>query len=302
MSIGAVEHLISTNKPTIDRAQILKAATTLGILGSGADSVPRMLALLCDPQVDGSEIAALIERQPSMYARVLRVANSSYYGHPRSITTMERALLLLGRDAVRSIAAATCFDRTMARGTKGAAIDMQAVARHSLTTAAAAEALATIARQPMASEAFIAGLLHNLGIAVQVHLDPRGIDAMIDANRDGAACGIRVLESKHAMVGHEECLAVVFEAWQMPESLVAVAGHHHAPMDAPESHRDLTALVSLGANLGLATGPCHALEPAPIERHLPAMLWLGLTDEDLDAVAAELPARVAELGSALFDA
>jgi HD-like signal output (HDOD) protein len=302
MSIGAIEHLISTNKPAIDRAQILKAATTLGILGSGADSVPRMLALLCDPQVDGSEIAALIERQPSMYARVLRVANSSYYGHPRSITTMERALLLLGRDAVRSIAAATCFDRTMARGTKGTAIDMQAVARHSLTTAAAAEALATIARQPMASEAFIAGLLHNLGIAVQVHLDPRGIDAMIDANRDGAACGIRVLESKHAMVGHEECLAVVFEAWQMPESLVAVAGHHHAPMDARESHRDLAALVNLGANLGLAIGPCYALEPAPTERHLPAMLWLGLTNEDLDAVAAQLPARVAELGSALFDA
>jgi HD-like signal output (HDOD) protein len=302
MSINAAEHLIPAIKPAIDRAQILKAAATLGILGSGADSVPRMLALLCDPEVDGSEIASLIGGQPSMYARVLRVANSSYYGHPRSITSIERALLILGRDAVRGIAAATCFDRTMARSRKGTAIDMQAVARHSVTTAAAAEALATIARRPLASEAFIAGLLHNLGIAVQVHLDPGGIDAMIDANRDGAACGIRELETKHAMVGHEECLAVVFEAWQMPESLVASAGHHHAPMNAPESHRDLTALVNLSANLGLAIGPCYALEPAPTERHLPAMLWLGLTDEHLDTVAAQLPARVRELGSALFDA
>jgi HD-like signal output (HDOD) protein len=302
MSINAAEHLIPAIEPAIDRAQILKAAATLGILGSGADSVPRMLALLCDPEVDGSEIASLIGGQPSMYARVLRVANSSYYGHPRSITSIERALLILGRDAVRGIAAATCFDRTMARSRKGTAIDMQAVARHSVTTAAAAEALATIARRPLASEAFIAGLLHNLGIAVQVHLDPGGIDAMIDANRDGAACGIRELETKHAMVGHEECLAVVFEAWQMPESLVASAGHHHAPMNAPESHRDLTALVNLSANLGLAIGPCYALEPAPTERHLPAMLWLGLTDEHLDTVAAQLPARVRELGSALFDA
>jgi HD-like signal output (HDOD) protein len=260
-----------------------------------------MLALLCDPQVDGSEIAALIGRQPSMCARILRVANSPYYGHPRSITTVERALLMLGRDAVRSIAAATCFDRTMARSMKGSAIDLQAVARHSLTTAAAAEALASIARRPIASEAFIAGLLHNLGIAVQVHLDPSGIDAMIDANRQGSACGIRVLESEHAIVGHEECLAVVFEAWQMPESLVAAAGHHHAPLNAPESYRDLAALVNLGATLGLAIGPCYTLEPAPIERDLPAMLWLGLTDEHLDAVAAQLPARVTELGAALFD-
>jgi hypothetical protein len=88
----------------------------------------------------------------------------------------------------------------------------------------------------------------------------------------------------------------------MPESLVAVAGHHHAPMNAPEPHRDLTALVNLGANLGLAIGSCYALEPTPIERYLPAMLLLGLTDEHLDAVAGQLPARVTELGSALFDA
>jgi HD-like signal output (HDOD) protein len=302
MSIDAVEHLNPAITPAIDRAKILKAAATIGILGAGADSTPRMLALLCDPQAEGSEIASLIGRQPSMYARVLRVANSSYYGHSRSVTTMERALLVLGRDAVRGIAAASCFDRTMARSMKGTVIDMQAIARHSLTTAAAAEALATIARRPMSSEAFIAGLLHNLGILVQVHLDPRGVDAMADANRNGAACGIRALESKHAMVGHEECLAVVFEAWQMPESLVAAAGHHHAPMNAPKPHRDLTALVNLGANLGLAIGSCYSLEPAPIERHLPAMLLLGLTDEHLDAVAAGLPARVTELGSALFDA
>jgi HD-like signal output (HDOD) protein len=302
MSIDAVENSTPASKPANDRAQILKAAATLGILGSGADSAPRMLALLCDPQVAGSEIASLIASQPAMYARVLRVANSSYYGQSRSITTMERALILLGRDAVRGIAAATCFDRTMARGKKVTAIDVQAVTRHSLATAAAAEALAAIARPPLASEAFIAGLLHNLGIAVQVQLDPRGIDAMIDANRNGAACGIRGLESGHGMVGHEQCLGVVFEAWQMPESLVAVAGHHHAPMDAPEPHRDLAALVNLGANLGLAIGSTYTLEPTPIERDLAAMLWLGVTDEHLDAVATRLPARIEELGSALFDA
>jgi HD-like signal output (HDOD) protein len=261
-----------------------------------------MLALLCDPEVEESAIASLIARQPSMYARVLRVANSSYYGHARAITTIDRALLLLGRDAVRSIAAATCFDRTMARSTKGNAIDLQAVARHSLATAAAAEALAAICRRPMASDAFIAGLLHNLGVAVQVQLDPRGIDAMIDANRDGPAFGIRVLEANHASVGHEECLAVVFEAWLMPDSLVAVAGHHHDPMNAPERHVDLTSLVNLGANLGLAMGATSPLEPACLERHLPAMRRLGLDDEQLDAVAAQLPARAAELGSALFNA
>jgi HD-like signal output (HDOD) protein len=299
MSIDTTAGEIPVIRPAIDRAQILNAAANLGIMGSSADSAPRVLALLCDPDSDESEIASLVASQPSMYARVLRVANSAYYGYPRSIKTVDRALLLLGRDAVRSIAAATCFDRTMARSMRGTAIDMQRVAHHCLATAVAAEALAAISRRQIPSEAFIGGLLHNLGIAVQVQLDPRGVDAMIDANRNGAACAIRVLESNHASVGHEECLAVVFEAWKLPASLVAVAGHHHAPMHAPEPHRDLTSLVNLGANLALALGPTTTLEPVPTGRHLPAMRWLGLDDEHLDTVATQLPARLAELESAL---
>jgi hypothetical protein len=85
----------------------------------------------------------------------------------------------------------------------------------------------------------------------------------------------------------------------MPASLVAVAGHHHAPMRAAEPHRDLTSLVNLGANLALALGLTTTLEPVPSERHLPAMRWLDLNDEHLDTVATELPARLAELESAL---
>ncbi len=207
--------------------------------------------------------------------------------------------MLLGRDAVRSIAAAACFDRTLARSPKSSAVDMQVVARHSLATAAAAEALATIARKPPAAEAFIAGLLHNLGIPVQAHLDSRGIEAMIAANRNGAAGSVRELEAKYVAVRHEECLAVVFEAWQMPDALVAVAAHHHAPMDAPPAQRDLAALVNLGATLGLASCPGNQLEATSAELHLPAIQWLGLTNEQIDTVAAQLPARVAELGSAL---
>ena len=301
MPLNTHESRLPVNPPAIDAAQILRAAATLGIIGASADFSPRLLTLLCSPQSSGLEIASLIATEPAMYARILRVANSPYYGHARSITTLERALLLLGRAAVRAIAAATCFDRTMARSIKGTTIDMQALLRHSLTTAVAAEALAAIARRPIATEAFIAGLLHNLGIAVQIHLDPPGIDAMIEANRSGGRSTIRQLECDHARVGHEDCLALVFHAWSMPDSLVACARHHHEPMDAPESVRDMAALVNLGATLGLATGATHTLEPNAVERHEPAMRWLGLTAEHLDGVSIRLPALVAELGTALFD-
>jgi len=278
----------------------MKAAAAIGVLGSGAQGVPHIMAILCNPNVNAGEVVALVGKEPALYARVLRVANSSYYGQSRSITTIDRALVLLGLDAVRGIAAAACLDRTVPRGGKYALIDMKALVQHSLATAAAAEAIARIKHSALAPEAFIAGLLHNLGIIVQVHLDSPGIEAMIRERRSDATRDMRTLESERSIVGHEECVAVVFESWQLPESLVAATRHHHDPMAADEPHRELAALVNLGANLGLAGGSTFTLEPAPVVRNAGAMAWLGLDDEALDGVAVALPSRVLELRRALM--
>lgn len=287
-------------KPAIDREQILKVAASMGLLGAGAHSGPRMMALLCNPQVSEREVTAVIYREPAIYARVLRVANSVYYGQSRSVTTIERALPLLGLDAVRGIAAAACLDRTVALGRAGAKVNMQALLRHSLATAAAAESLARIGHRPLASEAFIAGLLHNLGVPVQIQLDAPGIEAMIQARQIDGNRDIRLLESESAAVGHEACIAVVFDSWQLPDSLVAAVRHHHDPMSAPEPHRTMAALVSLGAHLALASGHTYTLEPASAERNRPAMTLLGFEEAQLDDLSTRLPEQVAKLRQALL--
>jgi HD-like signal output (HDOD) protein len=285
----------------IDAAQILKAAASIGLLGAGTQLGPRLMALLCRPEVTAREIAALLTNEPAVCARVLRVANSPYYGQARAITSIERALLVLGLDAVRGIAAAACLDRTMARGSDGTPVDLRGLVQHSLATAAAAEALARLADPPLATEAFIAGLLHNLGIAVQVHLDTPGVRAMIQVRAIDALRDLRTLESERVMVGHEECAGVLFEAWQLPSSLVAAVRYQHDPLAAPEAHRALATLVNLGATLGLSCGSTFVLEPAPVGRLAGAQELLALSDEDLDRVEAALPERVAALRSALLD-
>jgi HD-like signal output (HDOD) protein len=273
----------------------------MGILGAGAQSGPRMLATLCNPAVTAREVAALVGTEPAICARVLRVANSPYYGQTRAVTTLERALLLLGLDAVRGIAAAVCLDRTVASGRNRTPVDMKALLQHSLATAAAAEWLTRLTRRALASDAFIAGLLHNLGVVVQIRLDPCGIQDMIDARRIDATRDIRLLESERAAVGHEECAGIIFDAWQLPDTLVAAGQHHHDPMAAPQAHRELAALVNLSANLALACGNTFTLEPVPVEPHGPAMTQLGLGEEQLNRVAAELPKRIAELRGAVLD-
>jgi HD-like signal output (HDOD) protein len=288
-------------RPAIDRTQILKAAASLGVLGSGAHSAPRIMAALCNPAVSPREIAALVGKEPALYARVLRVANSPYYGQSRSITTLDRALVVLGIDAVRGIAAAACLDRSMPRRGEDSVVDMKSVIQHSIATAATAESLARIQRPALAAEAFIAGLLHNLGIVVQLHLDAPGIRAIISLREAGDVRDMRALELDCAAIGHEECVGVIFEAWQLPESLIAAAREHHDPMAAAPPHRELAALINLGANLGLAGGSTFGLESSRVARNAPAMACLGLDDAQLDGVAVDMPARVAALRSALLE-
>ena len=241
-------------KSPVDRTQILRAAASLGVLGTGSNGAPRIMAALCNPDVSSREVAALVGKEPALYARVLRVANSPYYGQSRSITTIDRALVVLGVDAVRGIAAAACLDRSLPRRGEDSVVDIKSLIRHSIATAASAESLARIRRPALAAEAFIAGLLHNLGIVVQLQLDAPGLQTMIKLREAGDVRDMRALELDCVVIGHEECVGVIFEAWQLPESLIAAARDHHDPMGAAPPHRELAALINLGANLGLAGG------------------------------------------------
>jgi HD-like signal output (HDOD) protein len=288
------------------RTRILGAADSLGVLGGNDGTPARMLSMLCNPNVESREVSALIKRQPVLCARVLRVANSPYYGQPRGVKTIERAFFVLGMDAVRGIAAAACLERTVSVCNGGGLLDMNRLLEHSVATAVAAESLAKILRFGLAPDAFIAGLLHHLGMAVQAAVDPEGMAQMLRvraAERErggGEACGIRELEGRHCSVGHEQCVMEIFGAWQLPDSLVAAAGHHHDPAGAPQRFQELAALVDLGARVAAHTGHDLPLEP-PARDAAPSSVFIELPPVEVQAVIAALPERVQCLRAALGD-
>jgi len=152
--------------PAISRDVVVQAARSLRISGSAASSTARLITALCDSSTSADDLSLRIERDPVLCARVLRVANSAYYGQQSSVSTVRRALLVLGLNAVRAIAAAACIDQILPARV-AALPDLDAVLRHSLATALAAETLALKERPAIAAEAFIAGLLHNMGVIVQ---------------------------------------------------------------------------------------------------------------------------------------
>jgi len=266
---------------SVNTAAILRAASITGVMGGATDRAPLLLAALCDSEISAAAVAALIGQDPALSLRVLRVANSAYYGQSRSIGSIDRALSLLGLDSVRGIAAAACLDRVLIVGASTAAADLKGMMHHSRAAATAAEALARIRHRARTADAFITGLLHDVGTVVQLHLD---------------------VAAPPEFICHEECGAVIFAAWNLPEPLIVATRYHHRPLEAPPIHRDLAALVHLGASLALAGGYTFVLEPTSTPLDPAAIAQLGLEDDEIAAVAAALPERVAALDHALHGA
>jgi HD-like signal output (HDOD) protein len=283
---------------TVTDAQIRKAAANVGVLGA-SQTAPRILSLLSNPRVNARDVAALVSQEPGLSVRVLRIANSAFYGQSRNIGTVESALRLLGLDAVRGIAAAACMDRTLSAQQGGGPIDLRLLVRHSLAAAIAARDLATRHCIEQAGDSFIGGLLHKLGVTVQIQLDPAGLRAMLEARLAGVEGDLATLEAGRVSVGHERCLEVVFSAWNLPEALVAACCHHHNPGEAPGAFGALASLVHLGACLALSSGHTWALEPVAIAPAPAALAILGIEQGELEHISATLAERVLALQSEL---
>ena len=289
-----------THKPVICRAALLEAASSLRLVGATASASARLIRMLCDETVGADELSIRIERDPVLCARVLRVANSAYYAQQRSVTSIRRALIVVGLNAVRGIAAAACIDQVMPPRI-AALPDTSALLRHSLATGLASEMLAACRFPALMTEAFIAGLLHNLGVIIQAIVDPSGTTAMIASLGSRTPTDIRALERHHAAIAHEDAIAVVFDAWQLPHSLIAAASHHHLPAEAPENHRPLAMLVGTAARLSATHGNAFSLEPTGpgLDSDSESTGLLQLSERELAGFREELPKRVTHLLAAL---
>lgn len=287
-------------KSEAEPRSVLEAAGSLRLMGLNASASSRLITLLCDETVSADELSLRIEREPVLSARVLRVANSPFYGQQRSVTTLRRAVLVLGLKALRGIAAAACIDQVVP--SRVAVLpDASSWLQHSLATALASEMLAARILPEMSSSAFITGLLQNLGVLIQTVLAPQGIASMISTRRGNVHAGIRTLERQHEVPAHERLIGLVLEEWRLPPAMVAAAMHHHHPAEAPEDYRLLARLVGTGAQLAVLCGNTYCLEPAPagLEAENLANGLLLPPAHELPAFRDELQRRVNHLVAAL---
>ena len=256
--------------------------------------VLELLASLDQEEVNLDLLARKISLDQALTAKTLRLANSSFYGMQRQVTTISEAIAILGLQSVRNLATTAALVGSLG-GDVADTFDFMAFWRHAIGTALCARSLA-VQLGLNYEQAYIAGLLHDIGrlvLATQFTKPYAAAMAWRDAHQrsqdqqDDVASSMSDIRAEQAVLGLDH--AAVGEAlarhWKFPDPIRQAIAHHHAS-DAP-------AMSAMARVIHVADTLAHALE-SPLRAGAVAMQiptvpqaieqQLGLTDAMLLAV------------------
>lgn len=231
------------------KAKIAELVKGAGELVTLPDVFVRINQLVEDPDSTTADIAKAVSQDPAFTVRLLRIANSPFYGFSSTIETVSRAVTLIGTSQVRNLALSTSVARTFA-GLPNELVSMENFWHHSLYCALIARILAR--RMGMDAEAlFTAGLLHDIGELVIFNRLPEQAKEALLLVLDSAdelpvyQAERQTLGFDHAAVGGE-----LARQWRLPPMLTECIAYHHDIQRAQLCPQE-TALVHIANILAL---------------------------------------------------
>ena len=261
----------------------------------------RVNKLASDPNSTADDMARVISQDPALVARMLKIANSPFYGLSKEVDTISRAVSVLGtnkiRDLVLSNAASQAFD-----GIPNKLISMQDFWHHSLYCGLLAQILAKKSKKSIESESiFIAGLLHDIGQLVMFNQRPEQSHDAILLLMEGAE-DLETFEAERQVFGydHAEVGAELMKHWNLSPVLFECVAFHHEP----EKAKDFPAEVAL-INIANAVAVMADFDSTSDEDEIPhihAVSWelSGLSKSDLAAAISKAQAEISEIEAVLF--
>ena len=251
-------------------------------------------ALLSDPDAEMRDLSTLLESDQAIATKVLKLANSAYYGLSGKVSSIRHASSLLGFNALGQLISMVGTSSVLGKTLSGYALDSAGAWRHSLTAASASRILALRKNAELENDAFAAGLIHDVGKLV---LDRHVSDRREEFNRltEGGRNSMLVAEQRilgldHAEIGFEVC-----KHWNIPESISSAIKFHHQP--SLSENDELAYIVFMANSIANMT---KALEDTDsmmaqmdgIDAYLymiddEALQFLGLTEEDVPTILGE---------------
>jgi putative nucleotidyltransferase with HDIG domain len=250
--------------------------------------------LISNPNSDAKKIAEVIETDQAIAAKVLKVANSAYYGMSGKISSIQHASIVLGNRAIGEIVAIAGSEDTLDGKLPGYGYDTKDLWEHSLAVAFGSKIIAEMANYALVNEAYTAGLIHDVG---KIILD----DSVLEHNGEiksfmqAEEKTFLDAESHFFVFNHAEIAFEVCKKWNLPESMNAAIRGHHQPSNSAST--DLTYILHMADYIARLSGIGYDDDDFLYDIEEGTMDHLSLKQEDVSNIVLKVSESVEKISS-----
>ena len=248
----------------------------------------RILSLVEDPDSSAEDLEVLVSSDAVLSARVLKVVNSAFYGMPSEVATIQQAIVMLGFGGLKSIVLAASLAKLFRGGSIDESFNAQDLWSHSAAVGAAAKLLADEIGMD-GGEMFLTGLMHDVGIVVEIQASRTGFVEVIKARAENPPETFGETEARILGATHEDFGLGLARKWNFPPAMQAAVGNHHHPERAEGDARRIASLICVADHLAALAEIGYVGTVAGSPFPTDAAEFLGISESVLDNVRAALP-------------
>jgi HD-like signal output (HDOD) protein len=271
-----------------------KIQATIARMPSLSTTIVKVLETCNEPRASANDLKRVISLDPVLTGRVLKLINSAYFALGKPITSLTRAIIMLGVNTVKNLALSFAIMKNMQGSGSFQAFTTNEFWLHCLGVGVAAKSLAAAKGLSPAEqeEYFVAGLLHDLGkLPLNKQFPAEYFQVCQSADKQSEP--FYISEDRRLGIDHCKVGEMIAQKWRLGDSLVEALTYHHHPDDCTENSRDLVSTISLAnqivieLKIGLA-GDCIT-DSAMLEQ-LTAKVGVdyGLLSDFHESVAGEI--------------
>lgn len=292
LTTAPVTHAETNTCPAGLSPELQKALSRLTEISSLPEITTKIIAIVEDPKSTAQDMHEIIKHDPALASKVLKVVNSAFYGLPTQIANLDRAIVMLGLSAVKNIAMAASLSRMFRPGQLSDKYSARDLWKHCIAVGVCARLLANEGTGH-AEEAFVGGLVHDMGLLVEYQLFPEKlqetIHRVIDKPQDFLAVEREIIGADHQQFGN-----AIATKWKFPIGLRACIAYHHTPDTLQPEHHKVVQTIRVADTICCQNEMGFPLTAAHQEVTEADLKEIGLTEAQVGLVLEALPERIAE--------
>ncbi len=265
------------------RLSILKSY--LNKMPALSPTVNKVLKICQDMNSSPSDLSKIISMDPVLTGKILMLINSAYYGIPHEVTSLVRAIIMLGINTVKNLVLSTVVLNNLKSGKKQNALDMNKFWLHSLGVGVVSKLIAQnrAVEKKDIEEYFIAGLLHDIGkIPISNKLSDEYMIALELSNRNEQP--LYLTEKEMLKINHAEMGQLIAKKWNLGGGIRDTIAWHHSFLSYKGPNKDILFTVTLANNQAkiLKIGSSGNFFPDDVDKKV--LQYLNIDDNDLETI------------------